>query len=60
MHFLFGLLGIIGLYMFRTLLAHPQEALHSGSWYVARSIPSAACETPLEDEQVNLETCSGH
>jgi hypothetical protein len=28
MHFLFSLLGINGLYMFRTLLAHPQEALH--------------------------------
>jgi hypothetical protein len=28
MHFLFNLLRIKGLYMFRTLLAHPQEALH--------------------------------
>jgi hypothetical protein len=28
MHFLFGLLRIKGLYMFRALLAHPQEALH--------------------------------
>jgi hypothetical protein len=28
MHFLFNLLRIKGLYMFRALLAHPQEALH--------------------------------
>jgi hypothetical protein len=28
MHFLFNLLRIKGLYLFRALLAHPQEALH--------------------------------
>jgi hypothetical protein len=28
MHFLFSLLRIKGLYMFRSLLAHLQEALH--------------------------------
>jgi hypothetical protein len=28
MHFVFSLLRIKGLYMFRALLAHPQEALH--------------------------------
>jgi hypothetical protein len=28
-HFLFSLLRIKGLYMFRALLAHPQEALHN-------------------------------
>jgi hypothetical protein len=28
MHFLFNLLRIKGLYMFRALLSHPQEALH--------------------------------
>jgi hypothetical protein len=28
MHSLFSLLRIKGLYMFRALLAHPQEALH--------------------------------
>jgi hypothetical protein len=27
-HFLFNLLTIKGLYVFRVLLAHPQEALH--------------------------------
>jgi hypothetical protein len=35
MHFLFSLLRIKGLYMFRALLAHPQEALHNGTWYTA-------------------------
>jgi hypothetical protein len=35
MHFLLNLLRIKGLYMFRALLAHPQEALHSGTWYMA-------------------------
>jgi hypothetical protein len=29
MHFSFNLLGIKGLYMFRALLAPPQEVLHS-------------------------------
>jgi hypothetical protein len=29
MHFLFNLLRIKGLYIFRALLAHPQEALHT-------------------------------
>jgi hypothetical protein len=28
MHFLFSLLRIKGLYMFRALLAHPQEVVH--------------------------------
>jgi hypothetical protein len=28
MHFLFNLLRIKGFYMFRALLAHPQQALH--------------------------------
>jgi hypothetical protein len=31
-HFLFSLLRIKGLYMFRVLLAHPQEALHK--WHL--------------------------
>jgi hypothetical protein len=54
--------------MFRALLAHLQEALHSGTWYIAcvlcqlaapGFIPSAACVSPPEDEQVILETCTG-
>jgi hypothetical protein len=32
MHFSFSLLGIMGLYMFRALLAHPQEVLHK--WHL--------------------------
>jgi hypothetical protein len=35
MHFLFNLLRIKGLYMFRALLAHPQEALHKHVCYVS-------------------------
>jgi hypothetical protein len=35
MHFLFNLLRINGLYLFRALLAHPREALHSDTWYIA-------------------------
>jgi hypothetical protein len=46
MPFLFSLLRIKGLYMFRALLAHPQEVLHI----------LALCKPP-EDEQVMLETC---
>jgi hypothetical protein len=35
MHFLFSLLRIKGLYMFRALLAHLQEVLHNDAWYIA-------------------------
>jgi hypothetical protein len=35
MYVLFSLLRIKGLYMFRALLAHSQEALYRGTWYVA-------------------------
>jgi hypothetical protein len=73
MHVLLNLLRIKDLYMFRALLAHPQEALQkqhlveSGplqSWCSqqiqhAPHIPSAACSAPTEDEQVMLETCRG-
>jgi hypothetical protein len=31
MHILFSLLRIKGLYMFRALLAHPQEVQHNGT-----------------------------
>jgi hypothetical protein len=34
MRFLFSLLRIKDLYNFRALLAHPQEALTSGTWYI--------------------------
>jgi hypothetical protein len=65
-------LRVKGLYMFRALLAHPQEALQNGTWYIAcmlcqlaatglerSNIPSAACEVPPEDEQVTLEIYRG-
>jgi hypothetical protein len=35
MHILLNLLRIKGLYFFRALLAHPQEALRNGTWYTA-------------------------
>jgi hypothetical protein len=35
MLFLFSLLRIKDLYMFRAILAHPQEVLHSITWYIA-------------------------
>jgi hypothetical protein len=42
MHFLFNLLRIKGLYMFRALLAHPQEALHfnpgAANWHNTHAI----------------------
>jgi hypothetical protein len=34
MHLPSNLLRIKGLYMFRTLLAHPQEVLHKRHWYI--------------------------
>jgi hypothetical protein len=57
--------------MFRALFAHPQEAHTNGTWYIAcvslqswhrqlthaRTIPSAVCIVPTEDEQVMIETC---
>jgi hypothetical protein len=71
MHFLFSLLRIKGLYAFRELLAHLQEALHKGNlvycmhWrsqltYHARTIPSAVCVAPPEGEQVMPEHVEAH
>jgi hypothetical protein len=74
MQFLLNVLRINGIYMFRALLAHPQEAIHKRQLvYCVRvllvdctrvktknNIPSAACVAPSEDEQVMLETCRGH
>jgi hypothetical protein len=60
-----------GLYMFRALLAHPQEALHNGIWYTAwgelqpchsqltlyaRNISNAVCAVPPRVEWIMLET----
>jgi hypothetical protein len=43
MHFLFSLLRIKGLYMFRALLAHPQEALHKRHLVYCVRVMSVAC-----------------
>jgi hypothetical protein len=59
MHFLFSLLRIKGLFMFRALLAHPQEALHKRHLVYCVRVMSVGCEAPPEDEQVMLETCRG-
>jgi hypothetical protein len=45
MHFSFSLLRIKGLYMFRTLLAHPQEALHKLHFVYCVRIMSVGCVT---------------
>jgi hypothetical protein len=65
MHYVLNLLTIKGLYMFRALLAHPQEMLHkrhlvyacSELTQHARNIPSTVCVAASEDEQLMLETC---
>jgi hypothetical protein len=44
-HFLFNLLRINGLYMFRALLAHPQEALHKWRLVYCVRIISVGCGT---------------
>jgi hypothetical protein len=65
MHVLFSLLRIKGVYMFRALFAHPQEALHNVIHFNAaaaknaRHIPTAVHIAPSKDEQVMLETCRG-
>jgi hypothetical protein len=49
MHFLFNLLRIKGLYMFRTLLAHLQEALHQLYLVYCVHVMSVGCtsSTPI-------------
>jgi hypothetical protein len=43
MHLLFSLLRIKGLYMFRALLAHPQEALHKRHLVYCVRVMSVGC-----------------
>jgi hypothetical protein len=43
MHFLSSLLRIKGLYMFRALLAHPQEALHKRHLVYCMRVMSVGC-----------------
>jgi hypothetical protein len=45
MHFLFNLLTIKGLYMFRALLAHLQEALHERRLVYCVRVMSVDCTT---------------
>jgi hypothetical protein len=68
-HLSFSLLRIKGLFMFRALLAHPQEALHKRHLVYCVRIMSVGCchgcsqsatvQQPPEDEQVMLERCRG-
>jgi hypothetical protein len=53
MHFLFSLLRIKGLYMFRGLLVDPQEALHKRHLVYCVRIMSVGC-TKIGAELVNL------
>jgi hypothetical protein len=57
MHFSFDLLRIKGLYMFRALLAHPQQVMHKR--HLVYCVHMSVCASPPEDEQVMLETCRG-
>jgi hypothetical protein len=43
MHFLFSLLGIKGLYMFRALLAHPQDASNKRHLVYCVHVTSVGC-----------------
>jgi hypothetical protein len=43
MHFLFNLLRIKGLYMFRALLAHPQEVLYKRHLVYCVRVMSVGC-----------------
>jgi hypothetical protein len=45
MHFLFNLLRIKGLYMFRALLAHPLEVLHKRHLVYCLRVMSVGCGT---------------
>jgi hypothetical protein len=43
MHFLFSLLRIKGLYIFRALLSHPQEVLHKRHLVYCVRVMSVGC-----------------
>jgi hypothetical protein len=63
MQFSFTLLRIRDLYMFRTLLAHPQEAVYKRHLVYGVRISvdcgTVAVSLPPEDEQVMLKKCRG-
>jgi hypothetical protein len=48
MHFLFSLLGIMGLYMFRGLLAYPQEVLHKRHLVYCVRVMSVGCTSSTQ------------
>jgi hypothetical protein len=55
MHILFDLLRIKGLYMFRALLAHPQEAFHKRHLVYCVRVMSVGC-TRIEVEPVHFNS----
>jgi hypothetical protein len=58
MHFLFNLLRIKGLYMFRALLAHPQEALHKRHLvYCVRVSETAIVAQPTDITRTQYTKC---
>jgi hypothetical protein len=58
MHFLLSSLRVKGLYMFRALLAHPQEVLHKQHFLYCLRVMSVVCtRIRMEDGQVVPETC---
>jgi hypothetical protein len=61
LHFLFSLLRINGLYMFRALLARRQEALHKRHLVYCVRVMSVGCTRNRVElvRQVMLETCRG-
>jgi hypothetical protein len=59
MHILFNLLRIKDLYMFRSLLAHPQEALHKRHFVYCVRVMSAAPElVPPRTQYTKCRLCS--
>jgi hypothetical protein len=57
MHFLFSLLRIKNLYMFRALFAHPEEVLHKRQLVYCVRVMSVGC-TRTGLELVSLDTSS--
>jgi hypothetical protein len=59
MHFSFNLLRIKGLYMFRALLAHPQEALHKWHLVYCVRIMSVGCGTVAVNSSITCSSSGG-
>jgi hypothetical protein len=61
MHFLFNLLRIKGLYMYRALLTHPQEALHKRHFVYCVRVMSVGCYQYWSGVMLHSSTgSSGH